>query len=312
MNGDNHTKEVDEMDDILQIFLAEYNALRREIELLIEHQKDIMNFSILTIVAMVGLAGVLIEANEMHEFSYIYLAFPLIFLSLALLYADKTVRILRAADYIHNYLRKRIIDKYGEEKLLKWEHYKSHESSYSKGFARILDKARWIIFILPSAISIGLFIHYYGTVNLCYILLYTILIAVIYVLFIRLDETGPIKDRKLPGDTGSELLLNLSEKDKAAGAAANIIVKYYSNFPGDVQDLLLGLSKRDETAGAVARVVAENFNNLPQNVRDKLLLKLSEKDETVGAVADILAKNFDELENVRDKLLLRLVDKEKS
>lgn len=52
--------------DVQQIFIAEYNALRREIELLIEHQKDIVNFTILTIAAMAGLFGILKTEAE-HE-----------------------------------------------------------------------------------------------------------------------------------------------------------------------------------------------------------------------------------------------------
>lgn len=189
----------------LEVLLAEYNALRREIELLIEHQKDTMNFLILVFVAMIGLFGYIKDKPSLQPFSYAFLFFPFIFCSLILLYADKTMRILRAANYIHNCLRKRICDVCEDERLLRWEKYKRHEDSFSKDSALWLDRARWFIFAFSILVSIVLFFLSYGDGNirsdriaLFFIYLDLIVALTIGILIIpQLEETKPIKDRRV-------------------------------------------------------------------------------------------------------------------
>ena len=185
------------------ILVAEFTALRREIEICIEHQKEIMNFSVLTFVAMIGLFGVAKTRSELGSIAPTFLFFPFIFCLLVLLYADKTVRILRVADYIHNYLRRRV----NETKILDtdfwlWESYKSHKASYSRKLAMRLDRARWLIFIIPSVIAIGLFFLLYGipctNKEEIMFLLFLDVVAIIVIICVipHLEETAPIKDRK--------------------------------------------------------------------------------------------------------------------
>lgn len=189
----------------LQILIAEYEALRREIELLIEHQKEIMHFSILGFAAMIGLLGVLGNNKNFQNLSYVYLLFPWFFLLLTLLYADKTVRILRAADYIHNYLRKNTVELSGmnEKYFWQWELYKSR-SKFKKELALALDRSRWLIFIFPIFLSFALIfilcdnmdettalfqlINFYGV-------MISIFVITLWVI-LPLEETKPIGNRK--------------------------------------------------------------------------------------------------------------------
>lgn len=156
---------------ISNVFIAEYNALRRELEIFLEHQKDIMNFSVLVFTAILGLFGILRTQIENEDIfrpaSYVFLLFPWIFYLLALLYADKTVRILRIADYLQNHLRKRIIRISGEL-FWQWELYKMHESFplKSRNLALLFDRTRWLIFMGPSVMSIILFFGLYYDVKI--------------------------------------------------------------------------------------------------------------------------------------------------
>ena len=185
------------------ILVAEFTALRREIEICIEHQKEIMNFSVLTFVAMIGLFGVAKTRSELESIAPAFLFFPFIFCLLVLLYADKTVRILRVADYIHNYLRRRVNETgIWDEDFWFWESYKSHKASYSRKLAMRLDRARWLIFIIPSVIAIGLFFLLYGIPCInkeeIIFLLFLDVFAIIVIIYVipHLEETAPIKDRK--------------------------------------------------------------------------------------------------------------------
>ncbi len=152
---------------------------------------------------MAGLFGILKTDNGLQSFSYIYLAFPWIFLLLAWLYADKTVRILRAADYIHSHLREEIIKKYKVRKIWQWESYKSYECSFKRKLALWLDRSRWCIFLLPSIASLILFhrtlANGAGTsFKLLYYLilgLYFLILALTIYIILQLQETEPFGKR---------------------------------------------------------------------------------------------------------------------
>ena len=119
---------------------------------------------------------------------------------------------------------------------------------------------------------------------------------------------------KFPENVRNELLLKLSEKDKAAKDVAKVIANNFSKFPENVRnELLLKLSEKDKAAKDVAKIIANNFSKFPENVRNELLLKLSEKDKPAKNVAKIIANNFDKFpENVRNELLLKLSEKNKA
>jgi hypothetical protein len=77
----------------------------------------------------------------------------------------------------------------------------------------------------------------------------------------------------------SKLLLNLAEKDEAAGAVARAVADNFDTLPDDARNkLLLNLAEKDEAARAVVWAVVDNFDTLPEDVRN-LLFNLAEKDE---------------------------------
>ncbi len=156
LNNKKYPYKGEDLLGISEILIAEYNVLRKEIDLCHEHQKEIMNFLFLVFIAMVSLLGFLITTEMSNIVSIIFLIFPLIFSLLSLIYTDRTVHILRLADYIHNVLRKKI-NKICGEKVWQWETYKKHTPPFTKKLTLILDKSRWLIFLFPSIISIIFF-----------------------------------------------------------------------------------------------------------------------------------------------------------
>ena len=117
---------------------------------------------------------------------------------------------------------------------------------------------------------------------------------------------------KLPADVRNKLLFKLSEKDEAAGGVSWAIVYKFDKLPMDVRNLLFKLSER-RAARAIAMFVENDFDMLPRNVRNKLLLKLSEKDELASFVALTVKRNFDKLPaDVRNKLLLKVSEKDEA
>jgi hypothetical protein len=206
MSTNTYPSESNDSVGILQIFIAEYYVLRREIDIYHEHQKEIMNFLFLTLVAMISLFGI-IQTEKISQFvSYVYLLFPLIFCLLTLLYTDRTVRILRIADYIHNYLRKRVAEVCGES-VWQWESYKSRTPLIEKKLALVLDRTRWLVFIFPSVLAIVLFwflshddAYLVGNILTILPLLlldFAVLAVSIWAMFL-VEETTGIKTRKLP------------------------------------------------------------------------------------------------------------------
>jgi hypothetical protein len=301
---------------ISSIFMAEYGALRREIEISATHQKDMMNFSILTFTAMVGLFGVPKAQETSQSLSYVYLLFPWVFYLLLLQYADKTIRILRVADYIQNNLRRKVIETCGEY-FWQWEIYKSYESYplTSKKLALLLDKSRWLIFIFPSIISIVLFLTAFEDAkNVFRHTIVLLLIADVVALFIislwvipKLDETMGVRTR--------EDIMNLDgfEKDRKAEGIARIITQNLDKLPQETQEVLLEeLSNNDEAVGAVSRALAEHLDKLPKYMRNDQLKKLSKYDEAAGIVANTIARYYKKLPEDVTELLFDLAENEET
>jgi predicted negative regulator of RcsB-dependent stress response len=308
-----HPYNPEELDGISRILVAEFDALRREIEILIEHQKEIMNFSILILTAMAGLFGIIETKTGLDSLSYVFLLFPWIFFLLMLLYADKIVRILRVADYLHNYLRKRIIEICGEN-FWEWELYKSHESSFKIDLALTLDRIRWIIFIVPIILSLVIFyVLSLGQDHFRIALLVMDIIAIVIGLaivakwvIIPLEETEPIKDRPVVD-------LKVSAKREAAKDVAKIVIDHFAELPENIlRESLLALSEDDKIVEILVGIINSNFSKLDKSRLNRLLLNLSIKDKTAEIVASIMESHFSDLRDVRNRLLLSLSKKDKT
>ncbi|WP_158711375.1 hypothetical protein [Streptomyces sp. NRRL S-1824] len=118
-----------------------------------------MNFAFMVAAAMLALAQPLFSGhseNTGRDLSAILLYFPAIFAMLSALYSDRSVRILRLAGYINNHLRRRLSSLISFH-VWQWEVYKGSRPRGSHPLAYGLDKVRWMVFILPSLGSVGLY-----------------------------------------------------------------------------------------------------------------------------------------------------------
>ena len=153
-----NNREVEAINDAI---IAEYSFLRGEISLYHSHQKQIMNFVFILFVALIGFLGsdVLISNKFIVSFQVITLSAPYFFLLLSLLYADRTVRIIRIADYIHNHLRNKAIENLNFE-VWDWENYKRTTKIFNRRLTLFLDKMRWLVFIIPGIMSLLIYLQY--------------------------------------------------------------------------------------------------------------------------------------------------------
>lgn len=139
---------------------AEYNMLRDEIGRYHDHQKQTMNFAFVIMAAMFGVLGAALGSSDKEALQHVrplLILFPLVYTLLAFIYADRTLRIIRLADYIHNHLRLKANEVCRGE-VWQWELYKRHTQLFSRRIALILDKARWLVFILPSVVAMVIYL----------------------------------------------------------------------------------------------------------------------------------------------------------
>ncbi len=127
------------------IRLAEYSALRDEITTFLSLQVQFMNWSV---VLGGAIAGLFIE-NRSFE---LVALFPLPFLIFGFLYLDAKARVLRAAKYIQNELRPTLIDPADEALSLRWELFIREKYVFKNGLS-VGEKSRWVLFLMPSVLS---------------------------------------------------------------------------------------------------------------------------------------------------------------
>jgi len=148
----------DDLEGVVSVLIAEYNVLRGEIDVYHHHQNEIINFVFLVLTAMFGIvgAGIALNPEQLKSMAFIFLFFPFVYTLLSSLYADRMIRIIRIADYLHNYLRKKVDEVTGEH-VWQWETYKGHTNIFSRRLVLSFDRGRWLVFLLPSIISICIF-----------------------------------------------------------------------------------------------------------------------------------------------------------
>lgn len=181
----------------LLAMLMEYEVLRREIDVYHEQMEKITAYNLL---ALGALFPALEWLNRNREFSFVLMLYPLLFCLFGYLYADKMVRVLRIADYLHNGLRPKVI-RHCEEAVLQWEIYKKHFSPFPTATALYLDLTRWALFVLPGAISMALyFIFYEGSFyrisDVLLLILDAILLLLLALAIHNINETTGITSRQ--------------------------------------------------------------------------------------------------------------------
>jgi hypothetical protein len=189
----------DDLEGVVLVLIAEYNALRGEIDVYHHHQKEITNFVFLVLTAMFSIlgGGLAFNPEKLSSAAFIFLLFPYVFTLLSFLYADRTIRIIRIADYLHNYLRRKVDEVTGEH-AWQWETYKRHTTIFNRILALILDKTRWIVFLLPSLLSICIFFFLvpckYDLYQINLVLGDSIAIFLSFIVMFITEETSGIKD----------------------------------------------------------------------------------------------------------------------
>ncbi len=167
-----------------------------------------------------GVFATLLSHEVISLYLEVFLVFPFVFTSLALAYADRTVRILRIATYIHQYLRENLTKELETTRLMQWEIFKKHrvtqhkqkleleKSSCLQGEIKlwlkrrlpeiplVLDVIRVAQFVMPSIFCILLFVVLYGkTWDILHILLtatsFIAAIAPVY-FFAKSEETSGV------------------------------------------------------------------------------------------------------------------------
>ena len=129
----------------LEVDLAEYNALRTEIQ-------TFLNLQITFLALAAGIVPVVISiavGQSTDRLPWIVAATPLPFAFLAALYADIAARIGRAANYIQHTLRPRLARHTAPDDALGWELY-VHEHDPAKRLLWWTDQLRYLVFFLPA------------------------------------------------------------------------------------------------------------------------------------------------------------------
>lgn len=130
----------------LQVDLAEFNALRSEIQTFITLQSAFLGLAIAVI------AAVLTVADKAEVRPWLLAATPLTFAILGVLYADVVARIGRAARYIQTVLQPRFARQTAPLEALGWERY-VHKTDPKKRLLSWTDRIRYAIFFLPAIVT---------------------------------------------------------------------------------------------------------------------------------------------------------------
>jgi hypothetical protein len=132
----------------LQVDLAEFNALRAEIQTFITLQSAFLGLAIAVVAA-----GMTVAVGPLPEMRpWMLAASPLTFAILAILYADVVARIGRAARYIEHEIQPRLARQTWPHRALGWEHY-VHKVDPSKELLKRTDEIRYAIFFLPAVVT---------------------------------------------------------------------------------------------------------------------------------------------------------------
>lgn len=184
---------------------TEYTAIREEMRIAAEHQRAVIQLGVTIFAGVLTLVGVGAQAkgNTRNGIGEVLLLVPLSYVVLALTTADAGRRIVMMASYLHNDLGKRLEAELGGAKIWQWENY---VHSYIDGLSTanrcaviLIDKARWLIFALPSVIAMiaaWLILAKLNTVEVIILATDFALILSIIVLLSIVDRTAGIKEQE--------------------------------------------------------------------------------------------------------------------
>lgn len=144
------------------VVLGEFHSLRAEIGRFQDHQQQILSFGFIVFGAVAAGIGSALGGSGapsldvvLRNFHIVLLVTPFVYLFLGVLFAERTVRILRVGDYIDTNLRPKLEGMAGAG-VLGWEAYRRNPQVFSPVLARLLDLGRWAEFAAPIVLCLAL------------------------------------------------------------------------------------------------------------------------------------------------------------
>jgi hypothetical protein len=133
----------------LQVDLAEYGALRAEIQTFLNLQSFFLGLAVAILAAVIPVA----VGKRPGTPAWMFAATPLPFAILATLYADVVGRMGRAARYIQKTLQPRLARLTTPNDALGWEKYVHKDVDPSERLLWWTDKIRYPVFALPAIVA---------------------------------------------------------------------------------------------------------------------------------------------------------------
>jgi hypothetical protein len=186
----------------LAAMAAEYTALRSEIGRCQDHQKDLINVAFVLLGAMFAFIGVVSSADTAErDFGRVLLLVPLLYGLLGFACADRARRMLELARYIAFDLRpKAEAGMSSRAEIWRWEQYKREQwergSLPRRILALTLDKARWLVFVVPSLIALFAFwrlVGFHEAVDQIFLGADSALIVLTLITLLLAEETRGLK-----------------------------------------------------------------------------------------------------------------------
>ena len=147
--------------DRLASHQLEFSSIRSEIGRLIDHQRDLMNMSLVAfggVIALLGVVANLTSNGTPSRASDALLLVPELYAVLAVVAVDLTRRIYQLGDYLAN-LTSRIRRLTGDTTLWLWEDWKvadyEKKSARDKVITSLLDKGRWLVLLVPGFVAVS-------------------------------------------------------------------------------------------------------------------------------------------------------------
>lgn len=145
---------------IVNSWLAEYDALRNEIDWLIRDANQYQNFAIVLIGVLVGAFSWILDKTPSLMLPTL-LIIPLVFCLLGFLFYRQHEEVYIVAAYLHDYIRPHLRMLIGDNSIWEWEEFKSRNKAQIKGnrFTSLSTNTlvlilRSSLFLLPSIVAL--------------------------------------------------------------------------------------------------------------------------------------------------------------
>lgn len=182
---------------------AEYSALRTEIGRCQDHQKDLINLAFVLLGGTLALIGTVANAPRQERgFGLVLLLVPLLYSLLGFTCADRARRMLDLARYIDFDLRPQSEHLLGDVGVAvwRWEEFKREQwklrSKPIQALALGLDKARWLIFIVPNGIAVLAYwrlVGFSGDAEIALAVVDGLVVAGTFLILLLAEETRGLK-----------------------------------------------------------------------------------------------------------------------